>query len=110
MNKSFILSLTAVMIAFNTLSQVYVPNAFTPDNDGYNDIFIPISSDTLATYSLQIYNAYGELIFHTTDIEQGWDGGINYYVPTGIYPYKLVYRQHDTVEEKVVYGYVKLLR
>ena len=105
-----ILSLALTLIAFNAYTQVYVPNSFTPDNDGYNDVFMAVSVDTLDVFDLQIYNVTGEQVFHSTDISYGWLGGVYYYAPAGIYPYKLTYRTLGAYDEKVVYGCVKLLR
>ncbi len=50
-----------------------VPNAFTPNNDGLNDAF-SIHVDFLLDSYLEIYDRWGELIYTTTDIEQGWNG------------------------------------
>jgi gliding motility-associated-like protein len=56
----------------------YVPNAFTPDNDGINDYFIPkgiyVDEDR---YSMIIFNRWGEPVFETQDVNQGWDGRVN---------------------------------
>jgi gliding motility-associated-like protein len=105
-----ILSLALTLIAFNVAAQVYVPNAFTPDNDGRNDVFTAVSADTLEVYDLQIFNVSGELVFHSTDISYGWMGGVYYYAPIGIYSYKLTYKPYNAIEEKIMYGCVKLLR
>jgi gliding motility-associated-like protein len=105
-----ILSLALTLIAFNVAAQVYVPNAFTPNNDGRNDVFTAVSADTLDVYDLQIYSVTGELIFHSNNINYVWTGGVYYYAPAGIYTYKLVYKPYDAVEEKVIYGCVKLVR
>ena len=54
---------------------IFIPNAFTPNNDGLNDIFIPtIGFANYNTYTLQIFNRMGHEIFKTNDINEGWDG------------------------------------
>lgn len=59
-------------------SVVYVPNSFTPNNDGKNDVFIPTFYNVSAeNYKMIIYNRWGEEIFETTDISEGWDGSVN---------------------------------
>jgi gliding motility-associated-like protein len=59
------------------LPLVYVPNAFTPNNNGNNDIFIPSTGFIDVTnYDFRIYNRWGEQIFATTDRTVGWDGKI----------------------------------
>lgn len=56
----------------------YIPNAFTPDNDGLNDVFIPIMTNVSQDdYLLQIFDRWGNLIFETTSIYQAWDGRAN---------------------------------
>lgn len=58
----------------NMLGQIFVPNAFTPNDDGLNDIFKPSFSILPGKYSFMIYNRYGAKIFETNDISKGWDG------------------------------------
>jgi gliding motility-associated-like protein len=54
---------------------VYVPNTFTPDNDGVNDVFIPIINGyNPLSYEFLIFNRWGELIFQTENPFLGWDG------------------------------------
>jgi gliding motility-associated-like protein len=51
----------------------YVPNAFTPNEDGTNDVFIPVTFG-IKDYHFQIYNRWGELIFESYDRTEAWDG------------------------------------
>jgi gliding motility-associated-like protein len=53
---------------------IRIPTAFTPNADGLNDIFRIEESQNFTLTSLRIYNRWGEVIFQTTDISQGWDG------------------------------------
>jgi len=52
---------------------VYVPNAFTPNNDGNNDILF-IRSTIIEEAALRIFNRWGEMVFETNDLNIGWDG------------------------------------
>ncbi len=52
----------------------YVPNAFTPNGDGLNDVFRPIPVGIQSTTSFRVYNRYGELMFQTNKWLEGWDG------------------------------------
>lgn len=53
----------------------FVGNAFTPDGDGINDVFKPVLQGVLSDhYTFEIYNRWGELVFLTHDINEGWDG------------------------------------
>lgn len=68
---------------------LYVPTAFTPNNDGDNDIFGPkgLRMEKYKSYDFQIYNKWGERIFETTNINEGWDGSD---APTDVYNWILV--------------------
>jgi gliding motility-associated-like protein len=56
-------------------NSLLVPNAFTPNGDGINDIFIPVFKDGLPEkYLLVIYNRWGQQLFETTSNAIGWDG------------------------------------
>ena len=51
-----------------------LPNVFTPDGDGYNDLFIPFPYDFVEKIDLKIYNRWGGLVFETQDPDINWDG------------------------------------
>jgi len=71
---------------------IYVPNAFTPDNDGLNDTFKPESA-CLRDYSMFIYSRWGQLLFETRDIRVGWDGSYHgEKLPSNVYVYKIFYK------------------
>jgi gliding motility-associated-like protein len=65
--------------------QLFFPNAFTPDNNGINDVFVPVGTDVL-TFHMVIYNRWGEKTFETHDLNKGWNGTFNGKVsPSDIY-------------------------
>jgi len=54
---------------------IWMPNVFTPDGDGLNDVFLPkYRNDVPITFQMYIFNKWGEQIFSTNDINTGWDG------------------------------------
>lgn len=68
-------------------SVFYAPNAFTPNLDGINDVWMPVALG-VTSYDLQIYNRWGELIWQTVDPETPWLGEVHdgeYFAPDGIY-------------------------
>ena len=52
---------------------IYIPDAFSPDGDGINDLFSAVS-DNVDVFTMRIYNRWGELIYTSSDITETWDG------------------------------------
>ncbi len=69
--------------------RVFIANAFSPNDDGHNDVFVPGVSCDLTSYQFSIYNRWGRQVFTTTDPGQGWDG-LN--APEGVYAWMASYR------------------
>ncbi len=53
---------------------IYIPNSFTPNNDGLNDLFKPTINLAFQKYRFIIFNRYGKKIFETYEYWKGWDG------------------------------------
>ena len=51
----------------------YIPNSFSPNNDGINDFFVPVGVQIL-NFSINIYDAWGKLVFSSNQIDRGWNG------------------------------------
>lgn len=69
---------------------VYVPNAFTPNDDKYNNTFFSVAAMPAEEWHFQIFNRWGTLIFESFDQDAVWDGTFDgKVVPDGIYLYKL---------------------
>jgi gliding motility-associated-like protein len=89
---------------------VVVPSAFTPNNDGMNDDFVALSLSTPRAFSMHIYNRWGQLVFESADIRNGWDG--NYEGKKqmeGVFEYYIQYSIGDE-KPKAVNGVLTLLR
>ncbi len=90
----------------------WIPNAFSPNNDGLNDVFKVIPKyDYVRDFVLQIFNRWGEQIFESRGSNSGWDG--NYKstpAPVGTYVYRIVYRDFQTGDTKSTQGTVVLVR
>ncbi|HMC97318.1 MAG TPA: gliding motility-associated C-terminal domain-containing protein, partial [Flavobacteriales bacterium] len=54
---------------------VFVPNAFTPNDDDRNEGFRPVFDCPFDAYEFQVFDRWGELIWESTDATKGWDGG-----------------------------------
>jgi len=92
---------------------VNIPNAFTPNGDGFNDVFHVVLSAEPLDFELLIFDRWGERIFSSTDPQAMWDGSYNgSLAQDGVYVYQVTYRKvADTgvVSEKLT-GHVTLLR
>lgn len=94
----------------------YVPNTFTPDGDLYNEVFKPVFTTGFDPYSytLMIYNRWGEVVFESHDTNVGWDG--NYggaegnRCQDGTYTWKINVRKKNSDERKEFIGHVNLIR
>ena len=62
---------------FATLPTVFVPSAFTPNNDGKNDVLRPVAVGMQQIQFFQVYNRWGQLVFNTRQNGKGWDGRVN---------------------------------
>ena len=66
------------MIRINADYIMYIPNTFTPNGDGLNDIFIPKGYGIDVTnYKFWIFDRWGDLIFQSSNPSIGWDGRAN---------------------------------
>jgi gliding motility-associated-like protein len=75
----------------------YIPNAFTPNGDGLNDKFIilGIPYEQVTHFNLQIYDRWGQMIYTSNDIREGWDGTRNgENCPEGVYVWTIYYQDN----------------
>ena len=90
---------------------VYIPNAFTPDGDGINDLWKPVVFN-LDGYEVWIYDRWGTELFHTADPYRYWQGNVRggeHYVPAGAYLYRFAYAK-STIEIEEIRGTVVVVR
>jgi gliding motility-associated-like protein len=93
------------------LCNIYIPNAFTPNNDGKNDVFKVWGTELVASFKLQIFNRYGQLLFETTDKNKGWDGRFGgQFVNIGNYTYICTYKEQGQQQATVIKGNVLVLQ
>jgi gliding motility-associated-like protein len=70
-----------------------IPNAFTPNGDGINDVFRPTVYGTLLHYTLTIYDRWGHMIFRSSNPGKGWDGTLSGVLqPNGTYVWNCQYQ------------------
>jgi len=91
---------------------IFVPNAFTPNGDGFNDEFQLFINDKVVQYmSMQIFNRWGEKVYESSDLNFKWDGaykGVK--VPTGVYTYQLKLTFIDGHKDELRTGSLTIIR
>ncbi len=93
---------------------VYVPNAFTPDNDGINESFLPIVSGvSIKDYSLKTFDRWGEIVFESEEINIPWIGnvkGSKHFAMNGVYVWQLDVKGEYSYEQARYVGSITLIR
>ena len=91
-----------------TVQELYLPNAFTPNEDGKNPVFLPVFSypDEIEEYRMEIYNRWGGLVFRTEEPTFGWDGAN---AMEGVYVVMVHYKSRGE-KAKMVTGSVTIIR
>lgn len=102
---------SVIIIVKENCGQVFVPDAFSPNNDGQNDVLY-VRGNCLSQLDFSVYDRWGNKIFHTSDLSKGWDGKYNGQpMNTGTYVYYLKAITNDTppktIEKK---GNITLIR
>lgn len=88
---------------------IYVPTAFTPNNDGRNDRFNAIASG-LTEYELKVYNRWGEIVYKTNSLAGGWNGKYKGELqPTGVFVYLINFKKENG-ENEMLKGTFILIR
>ena len=93
---------------------IYVPNAFTPDGSGVNEIFKPVMEGFDENdYTLYIFNRWGDLVFESHDMEVGWDGKYSQHdigVQDGVFTWKIEAGIANSSDSKIFVGHVSILK
>lgn len=66
-----------ILVRTKSCCQITFPNAFTPNQDGKNDLFRPIAVGNRQVESFRVFNRYGQVVYETPAIYRGWDGSFN---------------------------------
>ncbi len=103
---------------------VYIPNSFTPNNDGTNDEFLPVMTSGYdpKSYELRIFDRWGAVVFYSNDPLVGWDGSYpdaleglitgssDGYAQDGVYTWKIRFTGLQNEDAYEYVGHVTLLR
>ena len=89
---------------------LYLPNAFTPNSDGRNDIFRPLFAGPVSDFHFHVYDRWGRMVFETSSPFGGWDGTAGGKPqPAGVYVWMCTYKLYQQ-PERVRRGTVMLIR
>jgi gliding motility-associated-like protein len=110
-NELGCLDSTAAVVCVEDAFVLYAPNAFTPNGDGFNDVFGVVTTvGATDLFELAIYDRWGQQIHSGTALNEGWDGTANgTLVPDGVYAWMVRLRDR-TGELRDARGHVTLLR
>lgn len=110
-NEFGCISTATKMVRINPDYTWYIPNTFTPNGDGLNDVFAPngIGND-FENFELLVFDRWGDLIYKTNDPKKGWDGTVNQTIAQiDTYVWKVKLRTQDGRRHSYI-GHVNLIR
>jgi len=94
--------------------EIYLPEAFTPDNNNINDRFRPIVYGALNSFKMTVFNRWGQVIFQSVDVLSGWDGTFQGNLcPPGVYVYSIEYSfgtELSEIKQMVKRGTVTIIK
>ena len=92
----------------------FVPNAFTPDGDTYNETFKPVMTSGIDYYDYHftVFNRWGEKVFESYDAAYGWDGmyGNQGMVKTGVYVWQIEFGDRASDKKHLHRGNVNVIQ
>jgi len=101
-------------IIIRNIFQYYIPNTFTPNNDGLNDVVSMVGSDIDENkFKLEVFNRWGDIVFSTNNPETVWTGNTYngaYYCPEGVYNWTAIVVSKTTGERFEIQGHLNLIR
>ncbi|MFK7905381.1 MAG: gliding motility-associated C-terminal domain-containing protein, partial [Chitinophagales bacterium] len=91
-----------------------IPNAFSPNGDGFNDVFGVSTNVDFLSMEMKLYNRWGKMLFSSTDVNATWDGFVGDEVqPVGVYVYYILAEYEDdrgVIKQSLQRGNVTLVR
>jgi gliding motility-associated-like protein len=114
LTEDCIISADFIILESEVSCEIYVPSAFSPNEDGFNDVFKAYSESEVILIEMQIFGRWGELIYDvknlsTKDLNEGWDGTFRgEEMEDGVYVYVISYLKG--AESEILRGDFTLLR
>jgi gliding motility-associated-like protein len=95
----------------NGICKVFMPGAFTPNNDGLNDLYRALGTETVTKFEMKIFNRWGGIIFQSTDKLKGWNGRLGGTdQPSAVYVYTVQYTDLNSSQPQFLKGTFLLIR
>ncbi len=92
--------------------ELYVPNSFTPNGDGINDLF-GVKGANVYSFEMIIFDRWGKEVFRTNDMDQKWNGsnqGNDYHSQTAVYNYTITYKGKKEEDAIEITGFITVTR
>ena len=102
-------SKTDTIVALKGACKIYVPNAFTPNGDGLNDVFKASYGENVTKFKLTVYNKWGQKVFESDDINRGWNGNYQKSILPGVFVWMIRYDTSD-LKNQLLKGTVMLIK
>lgn len=105
-------SASSQVVCVNNCPVFELPNAFTPNSDGQNDVFKPFRSRFIETIDFKVFNRWGQVVYTTSDPQINWSGknqsGKD--VSDGVYFYTCQAFESQSLPPIILSGYIELIR
>jgi gliding motility-associated-like protein len=100
------------VVCVNNCPVFELPNAFTPNGDGQNDVFKPFRSRFIETIDFKVFNRWGQVVYTTKDPQINWNGsnGTGKEVSDGVYYYTCEAFESQGLPPIILSGYIELIR
>lgn len=99
------------IIEVDEQSNLFIPNSFTPNNDGINDVFGPSITGNVTEYNFYIFNKWGEIVYETDKPNTPWNGSYNNETcKSDVYVWLLRYKIADEIKVKTLHGHVTIIK
>lgn len=109
-NCGFSVSDSAFVSTINCTNCITIPNAFSPNNDGKNDVYNVIVHCSVNSYSIAIFNRWGNKVFASNDVTEVWNGEyLGKACPKGVYFYIIQVNFSNQDERQIYKGDITLL-
>jgi len=100
-----------IIVTGQQVCDIYFPKAFTPNNDGLNDIFRILGAYNIGEFRLVVYNRWGQKVFESLDYSKGWNGSFNGQLqPPQTYVWTCEYRIQGSAHKISQKGMLTLVR